>query len=358
MKVLHIASSMPDDWGGIERYVATLSAAQVAMGVDVEVAAWPGSPLSQRLSVPQVAARVPRKFRWAGLPDYLRLFSSRRYDVVVPHFSPDYDVPLIAARMCGQCGVVVTRHLAVPLRPARARSLARLADGFIGVSQAAADSLVASGIDASRVLAVHGGCVPLVSRRDRSEVRREYGMDGFTVGFFGRLVEEKGIMTAAEAFRSLPGVHLHVFGDGPLLGELQSMPHIQVHGKIDQVADAMAAVDAVILPSLWAEAFSVALLEAMSLGKPIVASAVGGVPEAVSDRVEALLVPPGQPVAMAAAVRSLADNAELSASLGAAAREKFYASYTPAHMARRLTSAYADLSPKAPSFFRGRGGWG
>lgn len=340
MRVLHIASSMPDDWGGIERYVATLSAAQAAQGVDVEVAAWPGSPLSQRLTVPQVPARVPRKFRWAGLPDYLRLFSTRRYDVVVPHFSPDYDVPLIAARMCGQGGVVVTRHLAVPLRRSRARSLARLADGFIGVSRAAADSLIASGISASRVVAVHGGCQPLVSTRDRDEVRREYGMEGFAVGFFGRLVEEKGILTAAEALRSVPEARLHVFGDGPLMGDLQAMDHIAVHGKIDNVADAMAAVDAVVLPSQWAEAFSVALLEAMSLGKPIVASAVGGVPEAVTDREEALLVPPGQPLAIASAIRSLAEDPAQARWLGAAAREKFFSTYTPAHMAKRLTGAY------------------
>jgi len=344
MKVLHIASSMPDDWGGIERYVATLSAAQAAQGVDVEVASWPGSPLSQRLTVPQVPARVPRKFRWAGLPDYLRLFSSRRYDVVVPHFSPDYDVPLIAARMCGQGGVVVTRHLAVPLRRSRARSLARLADGFIGVSQAAADSLIASGISASRVAAVHGGCQPLVSNRDRDEVRREYGMEGFAVGFFGRLVEEKGILTAAEALRSVPEARLHVFGDGPLMGDLQAMDHIAIHGKIDNVADAMAAVDAVVLPSQWAEAFSVALLEAMSLGKPIVASVVGGVPEAVADGVEALLVPPGQSLSLASAVRSLVEDSAQARRLGAAAQEKFFAIYTPAHMARRLTWAYAALS--------------
>ncbi|MBX3110772.1 MAG: glycosyltransferase family 4 protein [Fimbriimonadaceae bacterium] len=344
MKVLHIASSMPDDWGGIERYVATLSAAQAAQGVEVEVAAWPGSPLSRRLLVPQVPARVPRKFRLAGLPDYLRLFSRQRYDVVVPHFSPDYDVPLVAARLCGQRGVVVTRHLALPLRRSRARSLARLADGFVGVSQAAADSLVASGIDPERVAAVHGGCEPLRPQSDAVVTRRNFGMDGFCVGFFGRLVEEKGVLVAAEALRSVPGARLHVFGDGPLRPELQSMGHISVHGKVDGVADAMAAVDAVVLPSLWAEAFSVALLEAMSLGKPIVASAVGGVPEAVADGTEAVLVQPGQATALAGAIRWMVDDPERAARLGRAAKSKFFATYTPVHMARRLTEAYHVLT--------------
>ncbi len=343
MRILHVGSSMPDDWGGIERYVAALSRAQAAMGHDVEATAWPGSPLSARLSVPQHPARVPRKFRLAGLPAYLRLFTSRRFDIVVPHFSPDYDVPLVAARMCGQRGVVVTRHMAMPLRAGRARSLARLAEGFVGVSQASASSLVSSGLPPDRVRAVLGGCEPLSPTAGRDAVRVRLGMEGFCVGYFGRLVEEKGILVALEACRLLPSATLHVFGGGPLKANVESAGHVRCHGVVADVSSAMSAVDAVILPTTCEEALGMALLEAMSLGRPVVASAVGGVPEAVTDQVEALLIAPGQPIALANAVMALADDPGLARRLGNAARDRFYGQFTPAHMARRATAAYEEL---------------
>ena len=255
MRVLHVGSSMPDDWGGIEKYVATVAHAQATAGSEVMVVAPAGSPLETRCDVPTTDIILRRKFDVKALRRYLRLFRHRKFDVVVTHFSPDYVIPAVAARIARAGKAVLTRHLVEPFRRDRAVLYARLYDGFVGVSRAAAESVVASGIPAHRVLAVHGGCVPLVSGTDRELSRRYHEVTGPGVGFFGRLVKEKGVDVLVEAKKlACEPWSLHVFGDGPewsKLHELAKGTGTVFHGKVDDVAACMDAMDVVVMPSRW-----------------------------------------------------------------------------------------------------------
>jgi glycosyltransferase involved in cell wall biosynthesis len=133
--------------------------------------------------------------------------------------------------------------------------------------------------------------------------------------YVGRLSAEKGVLELVEACRDLP---LVVVGDGPLRDRVPGALGFIAPAKLGPHYRAAAVVAA---PSRR-EGYGVVAREAMAWGRPVVASAVGGLTDAVEDGVTGLLVPPGDVGALRAALERLLGDAELRARLGAAAREK------------------------------------
>jgi glycosyltransferase involved in cell wall biosynthesis len=125
------------------------------------------------------------------------------------------------------------------------------------------------------------------------------------------------------------------------LGLLGPSPRVLFTGRRDDVAAILAVLDVAVLPS-YREAQGISLLEAMALARPIVASAVGGIPEFVTDGQTGLLVPPRDPAALAGALlRVLADRG-LAARLGRNARELVREHYCLDHMVRRIEELYEE----------------
>ncbi len=110
MKILQVGSSL-ESWGGIERYVAYLSEGLAARGNEVVVSCQPCCPLDKNLKVKSLPIRVRRKFDFHAFSQYLKHFKEVRYDVVHVHFSPDFLLPAIAARMRAQPLSIMTRHV-------------------------------------------------------------------------------------------------------------------------------------------------------------------------------------------------------------------------------------------------------
>lgn len=340
---------MPDDWGGIERYVAVLSQSLAQAGHDVAVTAPVGSPLFRRAGVETIGLSVRGKYDFAGCAGYLRLFRSRRFDIVNTHFSPDYLMPAYAARITGQRGRVLTRHVAVTLRASRVRAYCRLYDRFIAVSGAVRDDMVSAGFGASCVSAAHAGVPALRPSKSREDARTGLGIGvgAFAVGSFGRLVPEKGVKTLIEAVQKTGGrTECHVFGDGPERAALERQAKgtaTVFHGYVPSIDDAMAAMDVVAMPSVWVEALGLAVLEAMSVGRPIVASRTGGVPEIVEEGITGLLTPPGDAAALAEALRRLDAEPGLSAKMGEAGKRLHSERYTPEAFGERIAAVYATV---------------
>ena len=132
--------------------------------------------------------------------------------------------------------------------------------------------------------------------------------------YVGRLSAEKGVLELAEAARGLP---LRVVGDGPLRAQVPSEGFVAPH----ELGPWYERAAVVATPSRR-EGYGVVAREAMARGRPVVASAVGGLLDAVEDGVSGLLVPPGDVPALRAALDRLLDDGELRARLGAAARER------------------------------------
>jgi glycosyltransferase involved in cell wall biosynthesis len=132
--------------------------------------------------------------------------------------------------------------------------------------------------------------------------------------FVGRLSEEKGVDELLEATRGLPRV---IVGDGPLRDRVPETVGFVPPGALGRYYERAALV---VCPSRR-EGYGVVAREAMAHGRPVVATSVGGLADAVEDGVTGLLVPPRDPVALRAAVERLLADGELRSRLGAAARK-------------------------------------
>jgi glycosyltransferase involved in cell wall biosynthesis len=154
--------------------------------------------------------------------------------------------------------------------------------------------------------------------------------------YAGRLAPEKGVRELAVAAHGLP---LEVAGDGPLRDLL---PQARGFVPRDELPALYEAAAAVVVPSLR-EGFGMACLEAMAHGRPVVASAVGGLRDLVVDGETGLLVPPGDTTALRAALERILAEPELRARLGAAARTRA-ATYAWPGIAQRLTSLYDEAA--------------
>jgi glycosyltransferase involved in cell wall biosynthesis len=154
------------------------------------------------------------------------------------------------------------------------------------------------------------------------------------LGCVARLDRLKGVLDLLEAFASLaaafPQLDLILAGEGDVSGQMrQRVRELGLQERVrflghysGDIATLLASFDIYAFPSLW-EGFPYSILEAMRAGCPIVATRVGGIPEAIRDRSEGLLVAPAEPVAMAAAIAELAQDSALRQTLGHNARLAF-----------------------------------
>jgi glycosyltransferase involved in cell wall biosynthesis len=138
-------------------------------------------------------------------------------------------------------------------------------------------------------------------------------------------------------------------GDGPerarlelIAAELKLRDSVHFLGAVSNPADVLAAADVFVLPSL-VEGLPLALLEAMRAGKPIVATSVGGVPEAVTSGINGLLVAPADDLALADAIATLAASPRQRAELGDQARATADRDFTEQRYIGALVSLYDEL---------------
>ncbi|HVE87843.1 MAG TPA: glycosyltransferase family 4 protein [Myxococcales bacterium] len=144
------------------------------------------------------------------------------------------------------------------------------------------------------------------------------------------LIPHKGVdhlVRAVAAARSC--LQLTVVGDGPQLEALRALAReLGVEAKVtfaglrDDVHALLAGCDVFVHPAVWEEAFGLTIAEAMAAGCAVVASRTGGIPEVVEDGVSGLLVPPGDPGALASTLDLLGERADLRRQLGANARRR------------------------------------
>ena len=162
---------------------------------------------------------------------------------------------------------------------------------------------------------------------DRDDLRRRYGFDGVALAFAGRLTAQKSLPVLLEAVGRAEGVTLAIAGEGPEQGAVEAGvrrlglgDRVQLLGPLsrDDVLELFHAADGTVLSSGW-ENFPHSVVESLAVGTPVVATAVGGVAEVVRDGENGLLVPPGDPDALAEAIRRFAGDAELRRRLREAA---------------------------------------
>ncbi|HET9592833.1 MAG TPA: glycosyltransferase, partial [Solirubrobacterales bacterium] len=170
-----------------------------------------------------------------------------------------------------------------------------------------------------------------------------------------RLDAQKGHRALFEAIPQIPDALFLLAGEGPerepleaLAARLGIADRVRFLGRREDVPELLAACDVFALPSLY-EGSSLAVLEAMAAGTPIVSSAIGGTEELIADGRSGLLVAPGDSEGLAAALRRVLGDPELRQGLAIAARERVEAGLTREAMASRVTGIYRELLGEPPS---------
>jgi len=193
---------------------------------------------------------------------------------------------------------------------------------FIAPSRSMRDRVIAHGIDADRVVHVPHAI-------DLSGYAVRSGDEGYAV-FVGRLSEGKGVMTLLRAAALARDVRLIVVGTGPLSAEAEGyaarkgLANVEFVGyhEGESLKSLVAGAAFVVVPSEWYENAPLAVYEAFALGKPVIGSAVGGIPELVLEGLTGLLYPAGDAEALAARLRELWADRSRAADMGRAARRR------------------------------------
>jgi glycosyltransferase involved in cell wall biosynthesis len=228
----------------------------------------------------------------------------------------------------------------------------RRVDRAIAVARPLAERLARVGVPAARLVVLPNAWVPAVATRPRLEARRLLGIpDAATVvGWVGRLTPEKGPDLFVDAIARLPvAIHGAVIGDGAMRAGLADLARrrglegrLRWHGVAPEAGRLLPAFDVLALSSR-SEGTPIVLLEAMAAGVPVVATAVGGVPE-VAPGGEILLVPPGDPAALAAALLRCLERGDETRARVEAAQRRVAEAYAPDPWLDRYETVYRSLA--------------
>ncbi len=243
------------------------------------------------------------------------------------------------------------------------RLFARWATFYIASCQAVSDILQTRElIPPDRVLVVYNGIAlpPGEVLADQTTRPKDWpAPEGhLAIACVGRLAPEKGQAMLIDAIPRITSVqtsvHVVFFGAGPSRSDLamrikrrQLDAQFTFAGASQDVHTWLPHFDLFILPSEW-EGISLALLEAMAAGLPIIATAVGGTPEVIADGQTGLLIPPNDPQALAQAIDRLLLNRDERRRLGYAARERVKQAFTLERACREIAKLYAELCESDP----------
>jgi glycosyltransferase involved in cell wall biosynthesis len=373
VRLLHIVGE--SRFGGIAKIILPLGKITQAAGWQVDVLTT--DPVVQQavkqhglglVNLDVIRREIRPVWDLRGLVRLTRFLRSEPYQIVHTHTSKAGFVGRLAARLAGVPVIVHTAHgfafhedSPVSVRlfySALERLASRWCDRIVTVSEFHRTWAIELGIcSPRRIMAIPNGIAEVVRNREvgLAEVRREMGARSgdLVILSMARLAPDKGLEYLIEAATILPRtgrrIRIVIAGDGPerdrleqLAGRLGVTDRVVFLGFREDVGDLLAASDLIVLPSLR-EGLSIALLEAMAAGKPIVASSIGSQREVASRADMARLVRPADALALSEAIVGLAGDEALMARLGASARAVYESRYTENRMLQSYRQLYFEL---------------
>lgn len=292
------------------------------------------------------------------------------YDIVHTHSSKAGFLGRLAAAAAGVRSIIHTPHTFAfqmgvgpvfkALYRVLERRMSRLTTRYACVSRSEEESAVQAGLEAAGkcVLIENGLPESAFSETGNTEqLRRELGLkaDDLVVGTAGRFEAQKGLhdllRAAVLVLQRVPKVRFVLMGEGSLLPEIRALRDrlglqetVLLPGEVEQAALFCKAFDVFVLPSLW-ESLPYSLLEAMAAGNAIVATRVGGVPDALVHGESGLLVPPADPEALAEALVYMLTMPGRRHEFGAAARLRAHGRFRLEAMVRKIEELYTSTTP-------------
>ena len=329
LTILHTEAS--PGWGGQEIRILSEASVFAKRGFRVLIACQPDTPLgreAQRRGLPVrfVAMRGAADVRacWR----LRQLMQTEAVDLVHTHSSIDAWLAGFAAKSL-HLPVVRSRHVSIPVKRRRNFVYNALCDRIISSGDAIREVLVTAGVDADKIVAIPAGVDtaqfhPAVSG---TAVRREFGLDGPVIGTVAMFRHAKGhrvlLQAMPEILRREPRAVFFWVGDGvgggPATGGRRGgCPGQGAYGRFSRGHPGLlAAMDVVVLPSIRSDGVPQVVMQALAMRRPVVASAVGGIPEVIQHQRTGVLVPPNDPQALADAVVQVAARSPVGGCLGA-----------------------------------------
>ncbi len=216
-------------------------------------------------------------------------------------------------------------------------------DRFICVSDFQRSRLETMGIPGEKLVTVPN----IIAHRAAAPADHE----GRHVLYFGRLERVKGIFTLLDAVAPLPQVPVVIAGRGDAEAELRAaierrrLSNVRLVGFQSGEALERLIRDAIctVIPSVWYETFGLTILESFAQGRPVVGSAIGGIPEVIADGKDGFLVAPGDPLALRDRIALLASRPGLARTMGHAGWRKLSTDFSADTHYRQLLAIYDDV---------------
>jgi glycosyltransferase involved in cell wall biosynthesis len=353
--------------GGAERQVVDLAVALRRKGYRVTVACSVAGDLSGALEEAGVPVRpllrrlAKRRLSLVYAWRLQRLLRKERFDLVHAHIYASVVAAAIAT-LGSDVPLVITEHTEASWQDWRARWVSRWvyrrAARIIAVSTPIRRRLIERDNVHPDLIAIVPNAVISASERPADAQLPAELSERPLVGVVARLQPEKGVANflkaAARIAPQFPEAHIVVAGDGPLrqqladlAGDLGLKSRVHFLGFQSDASALMRLLDVLVVPSLT-EGSPLVTLEAMAAGVPVVASAVGGIPDQIRQDKEGLLVPPDDTAALGDALLALLRDPDHARRLGEAGRRRVASRFNHATMVRQIEDVYhAVLGPPA-----------
>lgn len=369
VRILHLAGSA--EWAGGEVYLLQLAHRLNRNRFSLEIVCPYDGPFVQRLHQEGVAVSVVDLTRLASPSAIFRLrdlLVRKEAKIVQSHGARSNFYGRVAGRLAGVPAIISTVHNSLydyPVGRGRKalyllmdRLTAPLAHRIVCVADSLAQDLIRrSRLDARQLQVIHNGIdLDRFNPRDVDglRVRQQLGLPpGPLIGMIGRMTPQKGHIYFLQAFARVrdrfPEARALIVGDGPLREELEGMAReLKIEegciftGVRSDIPELLSTLDVFVLSSV-SEGLPYAVLEAMAMARPVVATRVSGLPEIIEDGVTGLLVPPRNPQALGAAVIGLLQDRDRAQKMGAAGRRTVEEKFGLDRMVQEIERLYEIL---------------
>ncbi|MDD2728068.1 glycosyltransferase family 4 protein [Malikia sp.] len=335
MKVLHVESGRYL-YGGA-RQVLYIMEGLARRGVDNLLACPPSAHIAEPARASARVFELPMKGDLDfGLVGRLRrLIAAEQPDLVHIHSRRGADLWGGLAAWLAGVPCVLSRRVDNPERRWVVKLKYRLYEQVITISEGIRQVLLAEGLAPEQVSCVRSAvdAAPYLKAYDQAGFKAALGLapDALLVGTVAQLIARKGhrhlLAALPQVLARHPKLQLLIFGRGPLEAELRQSisaqglaEHVRLMGFRDDLPAILGCLDLLVHPADM-EGLGVSLLQASAARVPIIATRAGGMPEAVRDRINGLLIEPGDVAGLAAAMNELLDDAQLRERMGQAGRQ-------------------------------------